>query len=167
MLMDFLLSDEQAGCGKPGSQRRTTVCFPANIDIVVEEPLEEAKQKQIQVEAEAEEELVVEIDVDKPRGTSSSDPELEKSVEDAEEDRKGVGGDEGGGLEEGERKEDREMTKEDDKGDKEEEGEEDKEQGGEKKEKENEAEVKAEEVQHVAVDLDAFMNEMGLLGERS
>ncbi|XP_029910448.1 anoctamin-1 [Myripristis murdjan] len=167
MLMDFLLSDEQAGSGKPGSQRRTTVCFPANIDIVVEEPLEEAKQKQIEVEAEAEaeEELVVEIDVDKPRRTSSSDPELEKSVEKSEEDRKGVGGDEGGGLEEGERKEDGEMTKEDDKGDKEEEGEEDKEHGGERKEKENEAEVKAEEAQHVTVDLDAFMNEMGLLGE--
>ncbi|XP_071393774.1 anoctamin-1-like [Centroberyx affinis] len=151
MLMEFLLSDEQAGRTKGHASKRSSSCFPANIDIVVEAPPQEEEGKQVVAVVE---ELEVEINLDEPRRNSGSDPELGRSIEEVEEDGGGMGGDDGGGGEGGEKEEDGEMNKGDEK-----------EEGGERKEEESKAEVKAEEEQHFSVDLDAFMNELGLLDE--
>lgn len=158
MLMEFLLNQDQEAHAKSHTPKCSNPCFPANIDIVVEAPLEEQEEE----EAEG-----VEISLDEPRRTSDSDPEVGGSFKDieetAQEERGGIIDDEGGAVEEEEKEKDLEVNEEDGKGDNEQQ------EGGEEKEDsdhraEDEKEVKA--VENFTVDLDSFMRELGLLGEK-
>ncbi|KAM3869676.1 anoctamin-1-like [Diretmus argenteus] len=173
MLMEFLLDAEQEGRTKSHGSRRTTLCFPTNIDIVVEAPPPEEEGKQEEEEVE----LEVEDKWDKPGRKSDSDPELGGSVEEGEEDGggneggDGDGGDEGEGGNVGDKEEDEEVNTLDGKGDKEEDGDGKKEEGEERKEEdttekeEEKLEVKADEEEHVTIDLDSFMDELGFSDE--
>ncbi|XP_056137543.1 anoctamin-1 [Lampris incognitus] len=160
LLMEFLLSEEQESRAKPHSSQRPAPCCPANIDIVVEAPAEEEEGGEREGEREvAVEGLEVDIGLDK---TGDRDPELGKSV-DIEKDA-GLGG--GGGGELGEES-DGEVNEEDGKEEKEEEENEGK--GEEKEEAKEEAkvdEVEADQGEIVSIDLDSFMEELGLLDEK-
>ncbi|XP_028286770.1 anoctamin-2 [Parambassis ranga] len=164
MLMEFLLNQDQEARAKTHSTKHSNPCFPANIDIVVEAPHEEQEMHQV----EEEEEVGVEINVDEPRRGSDSDPEIGKSVIEAE-DAEQEGGDVGDKnvnveAEEKEEEEDREEIK--DKEEKEQERGDEKEEG-QQKEEEKEDEAKAVENENFTVDLDSFMDELGLLDEPS
>lgn len=164
MLMEFLLNQDQEARAKSHPPRRSIPCFPANIDIVVEAPPEEEEEEQ-QVE---EEEERAEINLDERRRASDSDPEVGKPFEEVEEngreERGGEGEDEGGAVEGGEKEKEGDVNEEDEKGNDEKEGDEEKEEGGQREEEEKE--VKADETENFTVDLDSFMSELGLLGER-
>lgn len=190
MLMEFLLNQDQEARVKSHCPKRSIPCFPPRIDIVVEAPPDEEEEEQ-QVEEEVAEQ--VEINLDEPRRGSESDPEIgrpyEEAEETAQEEKGGEGEDEGGKVEEGELEKDKEVIEVDGKEDNEPEGGEEKEEGEQRHEKEKEEEekegweqrqeeekeeweqkqeeekkVKAEE--NFTIDLDAFMSELGLLGER-
>ncbi|XP_056244397.1 anoctamin-1 isoform X1 [Seriola aureovittata] len=158
MLMEFLLNQDQEARAKSHSPKCSIPRFPARIDIVVEAPPEEQEEQQME-----EEEEVLEVNLDEPRTTSDSDPEVGKALEEVEENgqiqREGEGEDEGGEVE---AEKDGEVNEGDGKVDNEEEGGKENEEGGQRKEEENEG--KADE-KNLNVDLDAFMNELGLLDE--
>ncbi|XP_029289207.1 anoctamin-2 [Cottoperca gobio] len=164
MLMEFLLTQDQGARAKSHSPKQSIPCFPANIDIVVEAPLEEIEEKQ-----EEEEEERAEINLEEPRRSSDSDPEVGKSFEEVEEsgqEERGREGEDQGGEVEGEEKEKAgEANKEDEIGDNEQVGGEEKEEVEEKKEEEKEAEEPAVENKDFTVDLDKFMIDLGLLDE--
>lgn len=163
MLMEFLLNQDQEARAKSHPPRRSIPRFPANIDIVVEAPPEEQEEQQVEEEEER-----VEINLDAHRRASDSDPEVGKPFEEVEEngreERRGEGEDEGGEVEGGDKEKEGGVNEEDEKGDNEKEGGEEKEEGGQRKEEEKE--VKADETENFTVDLDSFMSELGLLGER-
>lgn len=168
MLMEFLLNQDQEARAKSRPPKRTTPCFPASIDIVVEAPPEEQQVEEEEKEEEEEgEEVVVEVNFDEPRATGDSDPEVGKTLEEVEGNgemqRDGEGEDESGEVEGGEKEIDGEINEGGGKGVNEQEGGKENVDGGQKKEKENE--VKADE-NNFDVDLDSFMSELGLLGER-
>lgn len=155
MLMEFLLNQDQEAHAKSHPPKRSNPCFPANIDIVVEAPQEEQEEE----EAEG-----VEIGLDEPRRTSDSDPEVGGSFKDieetAQEERGGDIDDDGGAVEEEEKEKDLEVNEEDGRGDNEQqEGEEEKEDSDHRAEEEK-------AVENFTVDLDSFMRELGLLGEK-
>lgn len=149
MLMEFLLNQDQEAYAKSHSPRRSNTCFPANIDIVVEGPVKEQEEK------ETEE---VEVRLDEPRRTFDRDPEVgvldKESEEKAEKELGGNGGNEGV-MAEGEEKEIELEVSEDAKKGENEEG-----------EQHAEDETIVREDDNVTVDLDSFMSEIGLLGER-
>lgn len=162
MLMEFLLNQDQEARVKSHSPARSMPCFPANIDIVVEAPLEEHEEQQVE-EGEAE---GVEINLDEARGTSDSDPEVGRPFEEIKgnaQEEQGDDVDRGGEVDGGEREKDEEVNEEDGKGDNEQEGGEEKEEGAQREEEESE-QVEADEI--CTVDLDSFMSELGLLGEK-
>lgn len=170
MLMEFLLNQDQEACAKSHSTKHSNPCFPANIDIVVEAPHEEQEMHQVEVEEEEEEEVGVEINVDEPRRSSDSDPEIGKSVIEAEytEQEGGDVGDKNVSVEAEEKDEEEnreEMKDREEKGSKEQERGDEKEEG-QQKEEEKEDEAKAVENENFTVDLDSFMDELGLLGKR-
>ncbi|XP_050929357.1 anoctamin-1 [Lates calcarifer] len=167
MLMEFLLNQDQEARAKSRPPKRTTPCFPASIDIVVEAPPEEQQVEEEEKEEEEEgEEVVVEVNFDEPRATGDSDPEVGKTLEEVEGNgemqRDGEGEDESGEVEGGEKEIDGEINEGGGKGVNEQEGGKENVDGGQKKEKENE--VKADE-NNFDVDLDSFMSELGLLDE--
>ncbi|KAM4552958.1 anoctamin-1 [Fundulus diaphanus] len=154
-LMEFLLEQDQEACAKTLSQKHSTPCFPANIEIVVEEAPEGEDACQV---GEKEEEVRVEINLEEPRGFDTN-PEVYKSFEEAENNREDEPrGEECGEAGEAESKE------------KEENGEVSEEDAGEKEEsrKNDEGDVyeaKEAEEENFTVDLDSFMSELGLLDE--
>ncbi|XP_042269003.1 anoctamin-1 [Thunnus maccoyii] len=165
MLMEFLLNQDQEQRAKSHSPRRSIPCFPATIDIVVEAPPEEEEQQQVQ---EEEEEVGVEISLDKSRRSSDSDPEVGKSLEEVEENgdkTRGCEEDEVREGERGEREKDEEVTEEDGKGDNEREEREEKEEERQIKMEINDTEEKADEKENFTVDLDSFMDDLGLLDD--
>lgn len=157
MLMEFLLNQDEEAHAKAHSPQRPNPCFPAHIDIVVEAP--EREREEVGAEGVG----------SVPGGlgrSSDSDPEFGRSLPEKEESTQeepgGKGDDEAGGggeketqLEDNE--EDVEVLKKQQEGDEETE---DKYQGRE----EEAAEVKTAD--NFSVDLDSFMSEMGLLGEK-
>lgn len=157
MLMEFLLNQDQEAHVKSHSPKRSNPCFPANIEIVVEAPPKEQEE---------EEANGGESSLDEVRGTSDSDPEIGRSFREIEEngqEERGAEGDDDSGAIEGEEKEkDLDVNEEDEKGDNE------KEAGEEKEDKNHRAEEEKEvkSVENFTVDLDSFMSELGLLGER-
>lgn len=155
MLMEFLLNQDQEAHAKSHPRKRSNPCFPANIEIVVEAPQEEQEEE----EAEG-----VEISLDEPRRTSDSDPEVGGSFKDieetAQEERGGDIDDEGGAVEEEEKEKDLEVNEEDGRGDNEQ-------QEGEEEKEDSDHRVEEEKaVENFTVDLDSFMRELGLLGEK-
>lgn len=170
MLMEFLLTQDQEARAKSHPPKPSIPCFQANIDIVVEAPLEEPEEQQVK-EEEEEEENRVEISMDEPRRGSDSDPEIGKPCEEVEENGQEERGGEGEvekcvEVEVGEKEKDGEVNEEDGKGGNEQEGGEEKEEAEQIKEEEKEVEENAEEMEDYKVDLDALMSELGLLGER-
>lgn len=157
MLMEFLLNQDQEAHAKSHSPKRSNRCFPANIEIVVEAPPKEQEEE----EANGGESSLEEV-----RGSSGSDPEISRSFKENEEngqDEQGVkGNDDSGAIEGDEKEKDLDVNGEDEK------GETDKDAVEEKEDKdhraEEEKEVKA--VENFPVDLDSFMSELDLLGER-
>lgn len=149
MLMEFLLNQDQEAHPKSHSPKRSNTCFPANIDIVVEGPVKEQEEKEIEG---------VEVRLDEPRRTFDRDPEVgvsdKETEEKAEKESGGKGGNEGV-MAEGEEKEKELEVSEDVKKGENEEGE---------RHAEDEKIVKKDD--NVTVDLDSFMSEMALLGER-
>ncbi|XP_047209933.1 anoctamin-1 isoform X2 [Girardinichthys multiradiatus] len=153
-LMEFLLEQDQEACAKTLSQKRSTPCFPAKIDIVVEEAPEEEDVCQV---GEKEEEVRVEISLDEPTGFDTN-PEVYKSFEEAENNK-----------DDGPRGQECEEVGQEESKEKVEHGEVSEEVAGEKEEsiKSNEGDVyeaKAAE-ETFTVDLDAFMSELGLLDD--
>lgn len=164
MLMEFLLNQDQGARAKSQSPRRSIPCFPVNLDIVVEAPPEEQEEQRVQEEEEG-----VEIHLDERRRTSDSDPEVGKPLdvgleENGQGEREGEVEGEGGEVEGGEKEKDGEVNEEDGMGNNEQEGGEEKEEGGQREEEEKE--LNAEETENFTVDLDSFMSELGMLGER-
>ncbi|XP_014838626.1 PREDICTED: anoctamin-1-like [Poecilia mexicana] len=154
-LMEFLLGQDQEACAKTISQKSSSPCFPANIDIVVEEAPEEEDVCQV---GEKEEEVRVEISLDEPNRFDTN-PEVYKSFEEAEtnmdDEPKGEECEEIGKVEGKEKEESGEVRGEDE---------------GEKEDirKSNESQVyeaEAAEGENFTVDLDSFMSELGLLDE--
>ncbi|KAM7396662.1 hypothetical protein PAMP_019688 [Pampus punctatissimus] len=167
MLMEFLLNQDQEQRAKSHPPKRSIPCFPATIDIVVESPpVEEEEQQQMQ---EEEEEVGVEINLDEHRSTSDSDPEIGKSLEEVEEngrnEKRGCEGEEATEGEEGEKEKDEEVNEGDGKADNGREEAEEKEEERQRKEEEKNAQEEAEEKENFTVDLDSFMDELGLLDE--
>lgn len=162
VLMEFLLNHDQEACAKSRSSKRSIHCVPTNIEIVVEAPPEEQEDQHV----EEEKEVGVEINLNEPRQTNNADPEVETLFKEVEEDReKQQGGDDmGEGIGEGEKEKDGEINEEDGVRDNEQEGGEAKEEGKQINEDKNE--MKADEIDF-SVDLDSFMSELGLLGERN
>lgn len=165
MLMEFLLNQDQEARAKSHTPKRSHPCFPANIEIVVEAPLNEDEEVEQEPEGVA-------ISLDVPRRTSDSDPEIGGSFKDTEETAPeecgGDGDDEGAAVEEEEKGKDVEVNEEDGKRDEEQEREEEKEDkdpgvGEDDHRVEEEEEVKTAE--NFTVDLDSFMSELGLLGD--
>ncbi|KAM9853893.1 anoctamin-1 [Aulostomus maculatus] len=163
MLMEFLLNQDQEAQAKPRASKPSIPCFSTNIDIVVEELVEEPETLRV----EEEEEVGVEFSPDEPTRSNESDPEVEKSFEDVEEN----GGEERGyegenEVTEGEKEEREELDKSDEKGDAEkDEEEEENKTVTQREEEEVELEMKKEESESCAVDLDSIMNQLGLLDE--
>lgn len=155
-LMEFLLEQDQEACAKTLSPKRSIPCFPANIDIVVEEAPEEEVVCQV---GEKKEEVCVEISLDEP-GRFDTDMEVYKSLEEAENKEYEPGGEECEGGFKMESKDEKEN------------GEARTEGTGEKDQttESNEGEVyeaKASEEENFTVDLDSFMSDLGLLGKMS
>uniref|UniRef100_UPI0037E7E5E4 anoctamin-2 n=1 Tax=Semicossyphus pulcher TaxID=241346 RepID=UPI0037E7E5E4 len=165
MLMEFLLNQDQEARAKLHSPRRSVPCFPTHIDIVVEAPPEEEEEQQVEEEKEE-----VEIILDVPTRSSDSDPEVGRTVEEAEEngeEKEELGGEREEEVVEveGEQKEeDGEVNEEDGKEDKKQEEGEEKKEEEERKEEETEAEAEAE-IENFTVDLDSLMSELGLLDD--
>ncbi|XP_068170158.1 anoctamin-2 isoform X2 [Antennarius striatus] len=157
MLIEFLLNEDQKAIVKSQSQKRSNSCFPANIDIVLEVPLEEQEEK-----PEEEKEAGVEINLDESV-TGNCDPEVRKSFdkveENLQEDQKSDEEDEGGVI--GGEKGINEVKEEEEKEGNEQHGEEEKEETAQRPEEEKEE--KADE--NFSVDLDSFMSELGLLDD--
>ena len=170
-LMEFLLNQDQEACAKTHTPKSSTPCFPADIDIVVEAPSEEEEVHQEEEEDGGE--VRVEINLDEPGGSDDCNLEVEKSIVEVEgkgqEEQDDERSDEVGGAEDKEIEKDGEEKEEEGKGGKEEDGGEETEDGGQRKEDEkedeNEGETKAAE-ENFTIDLDSFMSELGLLGER-
>ncbi|XP_051808167.1 anoctamin-1 isoform X1 [Acanthochromis polyacanthus] len=162
MLMEFLLNQDQEPCAKSHTPRHSL--YPTSIEIVVEAPPEDKEEEQVKEEDED----GVEINIGESRRSSDSDPEIGKSFEEVEEneqeEREGEGEDEGGEAARTEMETGAEVKEEDGKGGDEKEGGEEKDEGEQKKE-EHEEEAKAVENENFTVDLDSFMNELGLLDE--
>lgn len=165
MLMEFLLNQDQEARVKSHTPKRSHPCFPANIDIVVEAPPNEDEEVEQEPEGVA-------ISLDVPGWTSDSDPEIGGSFKDTEEAAPECGGngdDEGAAVEEEEKGKDSEVNEENGKRDEEQEIGEEKEDkdpgmGEEDHRVGEEEEVTAE---NFTVDLDSFMSELGLLGEKT
>lgn len=156
MLMEFLLNQDQEAHVKSHTLKGPNPCFPAHIDIVVEVPPTE------QEEAGAE---GVEAIPDGLRRTGDSDPEDGRSLHEveecAQEESGGKDDDEVGDV--GEKEKELNVKEEDGEELKRQEGgeeQEDKHQRGEEEEEEEEVQTET-----CSVDLDSFMNELGLLGE--
>lgn len=157
MLMEFLLNQDQEAHAKTRSPKPPNPCFPAHIDIVVEAP----EREQEEVGAEEAESVPGGL-----RRSSDSDPEfgrpLLKREESIQEEPGGKVEDEAG---DGEEKETHlEDNEEDVKGlKKQQEGDEETEDKYQRTE-EKTADLKTAE--NCSVDLDSFMSELGLLGEK-
>lgn len=160
VLKEFLLNHDQEACARSRSSKRSVHCVPTNIEIVVEAPPEEQKDQH----AEEEEEVRVEITLDEHRQTSDADLEDGRSFKEIEENGENQQGGEdvGDEVEGGENEKDGEINEEGEKRDNEQEGGEAKEEERRNKEQ---TEEKADEL-NFSVDLDSFMSELGLLGER-
>lgn len=81
MLMEFLLNQDQEAQAKSHSQKGPNPCFPASIDIVVEAPAKEQEAD------EAPEE--VEVVLNELRGSRDSDPEVGRSDHQTVEEEQG------------------------------------------------------------------------------
>uniref|UniRef100_A0A673AEP8 Anoctamin n=1 Tax=Sphaeramia orbicularis TaxID=375764 RepID=A0A673AEP8_9TELE len=158
MLMEFLLNQDQETRAKTRSPRCSVPCFPTSIDIVVEEPLEHPEGQQAQKNEEDDGDGEANINLDEHRDTPDSDPEIGKSFLEAAENKDELQGIQGEDVHEenegGQKETDKELNELNEKEDNEEKGEEEKVEGEKRKDEEN-----------FTVDLDAFMNEMGILGE--
>lgn len=155
-LMEFLLGQDQEACAKTLSQKFSSPCFPANIDIVVEEAPEEEDVCQV---GEKEEEVRVEISLDEPNRFDTN-PEVYKSFEEAETNMEDEAKDEECeeiGKVEGKEQEESGEVKEEDEGEKED---------SRKSNEDQVYEAPATEGENFTVDLDSFMSELGLLGKR-
>lgn len=151
MLMEFLLNQDQEAQAKSKSQKGPNPCFPASIDIVVEVPAKE------QEEDEAPEE--VEVVLSELRSSRDGDPELGRSdPQTVEEELGGKESDDFSAAEAEEKGKDAEHRNEGAEGISVHKNEDEKEERGEIKE------LKAAE--NFTVDLDYFMGESSLLGER-
>ncbi|XP_062246803.1 anoctamin-1 [Platichthys flesus] len=163
MLMEFLLNQDQEARAKSPIPKGSIPCFPPNIDIVVEAPLEEQEEEEEEKEEKKEEEAI-EVNVEEPRERSDSGPELGKTFREDEENRRivseGEAEDDGGEMDGGAKAEDGEKNEDCGKGEDEQEEVENKEEEGQKKEEENEADE-----MNFSVDLDTLMGELGLLDE--
>ncbi|XP_042352296.1 LOW QUALITY PROTEIN: anoctamin-2 [Plectropomus leopardus] len=168
MLMEFLLNHDQEARAKSPPPKRSTPCFPANIDIVVEAPQEELEEQQVEEKVEEEEEKV-EINLDELRRSSDSDPETGKPSEEDEENRQEERGrdeeEEGGEVKWGDEEKVTEVNEEDGKGENDPEEKEENIEVQQIKEEEKETEEKAVEKEDCTVDLDALMSELGILDE--
>nr|XP_019934356.1 PREDICTED: anoctamin-1-like [Paralichthys olivaceus] len=156
MLMEFLLNQDQEASAKSHIPKRSIPCFPTNVDIVVEAPLEEQEEEK---EEEEEEEETVAVNVEEPRARSDSYPEFGETFIEVEEnrqiEREGEAVDDGGEM---------------DGDDEQEEVEEKEEEKNEMKEDEmKEDEMKEDEMKedemNFSVDLDTIMSDLGLLDE--
>ncbi|XP_074533987.1 anoctamin-2 isoform X1 [Halichoeres trimaculatus] len=172
MLMEFLLNQDQETRAKFNSPRHSAPCFPSTIDILVEAPPEEQEEQQKKEEEEEEED--VETSMDALRRTRDSDPEVEKTAEDSEENRQeeqeGDGGDEVVEVEGEQKENDGEVKEEDEKEEeKQEKGEEEgkEEEKEDRKEEEKEVQVEAAENKKSSMDLDSLMSELGLFDQES
>ncbi|CAN9499264.1 unnamed protein product [Ophioblennius macclurei] len=167
LLMEFLLNHDQEACAKAQSQNNPIPCVPSNIEIVVEAPPEELVEHNIDEREEEEEEeaaaeegdVGVAIRVD-------SDPDIEKPFKSAEGNGEAVRGGEGEDKDEEAEREEKETSEEM----KEKNGNDDKvEEGGEEEEGRqqelHEDEAKEVQVENFTVDLDSFMDELGLLDD--
>ncbi|XP_029993307.1 anoctamin-1 [Sphaeramia orbicularis] len=158
MLMEFLLNQDQETRAKTRSPRCSVPCFPTSIDIVVEEPLEHPEGQQAQKNEEDDGDGEANINLDEHRDTPDSDPEIGKSFLEAAENKDELQGIQGEDVHEenegGQKETDKELNELNEKEDNEEKGEEEKVEGEKRKDEEN-----------FTVDLDAFMNEMGILDE--
>lgn len=153
MLMEFLLNQDQEAQAKAHSQKGPSLCFPASIDIIVEAPVKEQEE-------ELPEE--VEVIVNELRSNRNSDPEVSRtdreSMGKAQEEQGGKESDDTGAAEVEEKANDEEELSEDVKGDGVCKNGDEKEERGEIKE--------LNPPEDLTVDLDSFMSELGLLGER-
>lgn len=153
MLMEFLLNQDQEAQAKSQSQKGPNPCFPASIDIIVEAPANELEE-----EEEAPEE--VEVILNELRSSRDSDPEVGPSSHgtgSAQEEQGGKESDGTGAADEEEKGEDPGELNESVEGN-----------GAYKNE--DEEEERGEELEpakEFTVDLDSFMSELGLLGERT
>lgn len=144
MLMEFLLNQDQEAQAKSHSQKGPHPCFPASIDIIVEAPAKEEEE-------EAPEEI--EVILNELRSSRDSDPEIGPSDHQTIEEEQG-----------GKESDDTTAAKVEEKG-------KDREDinGGVKNEGEKEERGEIKELkpaEDFTVNLDYFMGESGLLGER-
>lgn len=150
MLMEFLLNQDQEAQAKSHSQKGPNPCFAANIDIIVEAPAKEQEE-------EAPEE--VEVILNDLRSSGDGDPEVGPSGhQTVEEQQGGEGSDDAKAAEVEEKGKDTGDISERVKGIGVYKNEEEKEERGEIKEMRPAADF--------TVDLDYYMAESGLLGER-
>lgn len=153
MLMEFLLNQDQEAQAKAQSQKGPNLCFPASIDVIVEEPVREQEE-------ELPEE--VQVIVNELRSSRNSDPEVSRSdresMGNAQEEQGGKESEDTGAAEVEEKAKDEEELSEDVKGDGVCKNVDEKEESGEIKE--------PNPPEDLTVDLDSFMSELGLLGER-
>lgn len=157
VLMEFLLNHDQEACAKSRSSIPSIHCVPTNIEIVVESPREQEDQQVVE-----EEEVGVEINLEDSRQTSHCDPEVGKPFEEVEEnEEKQQGEDVGEEVEGGQKEKEGEINEEDGKRDIEQEGGEAKEEAKQLDEDKSEGDE-----MNFSVDLDSFMSELGLLGEK-
>lgn len=147
MLMEFLLNQDQEAHTKSHAKKRSNPCLPLNIEIVVEAPMEEPEE--------------VEISLNELRWSRDSDPEVGGSYSDPEEEERGskenyvgaaVGEDNENDIGDGAREEVNIVQ----------------EKGKDKEDAEHRVEEETTEnpAENFTVDLDSFMSELGLLGER-
>lgn len=153
MLMEFLLNQDQEAQAKAHSQKRPNPCFPANIDIIVEAPVMEQEE-------EAPEE--VEVILNELGSSRDSDPEVggpdHETVGNVEEEQGGKEGDDTEAAEVEEKGDEAEELHEDVKGNAVDENADEKEESVEIQELNPTEEFK--------IDLDSFLSDLGLLGER-
>lgn len=149
MLMEFLLNQDQEAQAKSHSQRGANPCFPASIDIIVEAPAKEQEE-----DAPGE----VEVLLNAVSSSRDSDPEVGGSDHQTVEEQGGKESDDTAAADLQEKGTDAEdMT-----------------EGGEgicvhknDEEKGEKGEIKElKPAEDFTVDLDCFMSELGLLGER-
>lgn len=153
MLMEFLLNQDQEAQAKSHSPKEPNPCFPAHIDIVVEAP--EREQEEVAAEGAGSAACGVRRSSDSDLEFSREESHQEEPEDKDEDEMAGDGGEKETQLEDNE--EDVEVLE------KQQEGDEEMEDKCQRREEEA-GEMKTAE--NCSVDLDSFMSEMGLLGEK-
>lgn len=150
MLMEFLLNQDQEAQAKSHSQKGPNPCFPASIDIVVEAPAKEQEEEEAPQE--------VEVILNELRSSRDSNPEVGRLDHQTVVEEGGKESDDTAGAEVEEKGKDTEDTNEGVKGIGVYKNEDGKEERGEIKE--------LKPAEDLTADLDYFMSESDLLGER-